>query len=79
MNKKFSAVIFIGIIMALLGLLWSLQGAGIIHLRPILCFANCEPITGKSPLWQAIGVIAFFSGIVIIVANVRRIYRKRKT
>ncbi len=79
MNKKFIAVIFIGVIMALLGLLWFLQGAGIIHLRPILCFANCEPITGKSPLWQAIGAIAFLSGIVIIGASVRRIYRKRKT
>lgn len=55
-----------GVIAILLGLLWFLQGSDIVHLQPILCFANCEPITGKSLLWQAIGAITFVVGIILI-------------
>jgi hypothetical protein len=76
MSKKTIAVIFFGLVLMLLGLLWLLQGSDIIHLRPIFCVANCEPITGHSPLWQIIGAIAFVVGILIIGANVRNIKRE---
>ena len=69
MSKKGITLLFIGVIMSFLGLLWFLQGSDIVHLQPILCFANCEPITGKSPLWQVIGAITFVIGIRIIVVN----------
>jgi hypothetical protein len=34
-----------------LGALWSVQGAGIIHLKPILCFADCTELHGASGQW----------------------------
>jgi hypothetical protein len=77
MNKKLIAIIFFGTIMTLLGLLWLLQGFESIHLRPILCAANCEPVEGKSSLWQAIGTIVFLAGITIVGLCVRRIYRQK--
>jgi len=72
MSKKYTAILIIGVILAFLGLLWFLQGSDIVHLKPILCFANCEPITGKSPLWQAVGAIICFAGAVLISKSLRR-------
>ena len=37
-----------GVIGVLLGGLWLLQRLGILHVRPILCFADCDPIQGPS-------------------------------
>lgn len=71
MNKKYIAV-FLGIIMTLLGLLWFLQGSDLIHLKPILCFADCEPITGRSLQWQIIGAVTFVVGAFIIYSNLKR-------
>jgi hypothetical protein len=76
MSKKGMALLFIGIIMSFLGLLWFLQGSAIVHLQPILCFANCEPITGKSPLWQVIGAFTFVIGIIIVGSSIRNANRK---
>lgn len=58
---KTTALVF-GIIGALLGALWMLQGLGIVHLRPILCFADCAPVRGTSVTWVAVGVIALSVG-----------------
>jgi len=69
--KRFAAM-FVGIIVTLLGLLWFLQGTGIIHLRPILCVANCEPITEPSLIWAVIGAVAFVAGVFLIRVGVRR-------
>ena len=33
-----------------------LQGLGDMQVRPILCFANCEPIQGASRAWAIAGV-----------------------
>lgn len=51
-----------GIIFALLGGLWLLQGLGIVRLRPILCFADCVAIQGPSPVWAVIGAVALTVG-----------------
>ncbi len=74
--KKF-VVAFVGVIVTLLGLLWFLQGADIVHLDPILCFSNCEVITGGSQFWEATGAIAFIIGIIIIGVSLRG--RKSRT
>lgn len=63
------ALLITGVIAASLGLLWFLQGSDIVHLQPILCFANCEVITGKSLAWQIIGSIVFIGGLVLIVKS----------
>jgi len=59
-------VVIAGIILLLLGLLWFIQGIGIIKMCPILCFADCECITGGSLSWTVIGAIAFIVGILIV-------------
>lgn len=55
------ALVF-GIIALLLGGLWLLQGLGIVHLRPILCFADCAPVQGPSVAWAVTGAIALAIG-----------------
>ncbi len=65
------ALVIVGIIATLLGSLWFLQGADLVHIKPILCFANCEPITAGSLLWAIIGLVAFVIGIGVIYLNLR--------
>jgi hypothetical protein len=47
-----------GIIAGLPGGPWPLQGLGVVHLRPILCFADCAPVQGPTVTWAAVGAIA---------------------
>ncbi|MEV5768125.1 hypothetical protein AB0L34_26620 [Micromonospora sp. NPDC052213] len=54
-----------GTALALLGLLWMLQGTDLIRIRPILCVADCQPVTGGSPGWLAAGVVAFVVGLAV--------------
>lgn len=53
----------IGIIAILLGGLWLLQGLGLVHVRPILCFADCAAIQGKSNTWAIIGAVVLAIGM----------------
>ena len=59
-------------VLILLGLLWILQGADVVRIRPILCFANCQPITGGSPGWLAIGVVTLVVGLRVVGVLRRR-------
>ena len=68
--KKF-AVTFAGIIAILLGLLWYLQGAAIIQVCPILCFADCECLMGGSRFWEIVGPIVILMGIGIVYLGLR--------
>lgn len=61
----------VGVILVLLGLLWFLQGSDIVHIQPILCFASCEPITGKSLPWQVTGAVLCIIGLALFVKSVR--------
>lgn len=70
-SLKFAKIIF-GIIAILLGALWFLQGVGIIQMCPVLCFADCECITGRSLLWGIIGLVVFFIGIASIYKSFRQ-------
>lgn len=56
-----------GIMAILLGALWLLQGLGIVHLRPLLCFADCAPVQGPSATWAVIGAIAVAVGAYGVV------------
>jgi hypothetical protein len=47
--------IFAGLLIAL-GALWSVQGAGIVHLKPILCVGDCTELQGASGQWLAMGI-----------------------
>ncbi len=62
---------FIGVIGALLGGLWLLQGLGVVHVRPILCFADCTAIPGASSVWATIGFLLLSAGIIAIFSSRR--------
>jgi hypothetical protein len=77
-GKKFILGLCAGLIAASLGVLWSLQGAGAVHVRPIVCVANCKPITGGSVPWLSLGVTFMLLGIAVIGASVAwRIHTNR--
>lgn len=72
MNKKQVILIVFGIIISLLGLLWFLQGSDIVHLKPILCFVDCQPMVGKSLQWQTTGAVTFIVGVLILYKHLKR-------
>ena len=57
---------FVGLAALFLGGLWLLQGLGWIHVRPILCFTNCEPIEGASVAWATAGAFLMAGGGVAL-------------
>lgn len=62
----------IGLIAALLGGLWLLQGLAIVHLQPILCFADCAPVQGPSATWAVIGAALLTAGVVAVWWSLKR-------
>ncbi|WP_067137171.1 hypothetical protein [Microtetraspora malaysiensis] len=72
MTWRKAARIVGGTVLTLLGLLWTLQGADLVRIRPILCVAECRPVTGGSPVWLAIGVVAVVVGLWVLGAPRRR-------
>ena len=66
------AVGIFGVLAVLLGALWLLQGFGLIHIRPILCVANCEEIQGSSPVWAVAGFILAALGVWAMFYGFRR-------
>jgi len=65
-------IVLIGIILVFLGLLWFLQGTGLIQLCPILCFADCTCIKSGSQFWEIVGGITFVIGIVFLYSVKKR-------
>ncbi len=63
------AIAVIGVVITLLGILWLLQGTGVLQVCPILCFADCECVRGGSAFWEAAGLIAFIIGAMIAGAS----------
>jgi hypothetical protein len=75
-----STALVAGVISMLLGGLWLLQGLGIVHVRPILCLADCAPIQGPSLTWAIAGFAFVMTGVgAILVSLRRRSQRKRLT
>ena len=67
-----AATILVGILLIPLGVLWILQGADVVRIRPLLCVADCQPITGGSPVWLVIGVVTFMVGLAVVVMRWQR-------
>lgn len=74
-NTKAIVLTIFGVIVALLGMLWVVQGLGLIRIDPILCVSDCEPITGRSMQWTAIGAITLLVGGVLARVGLRRVDR----
>ena len=55
-----------GLVAVFLGGLWLLQGVGVVQLRPLLCFADCEPVQGPSASWAVIGALVFTAGAAVV-------------
>ena len=71
-SKRWVVLLVVGVALALLGVLWFLQGAGAVHVRPILCVSNCKPVT-KSVGWLIAGVVACMAGIAITSRSARHL------
>lgn len=65
-------VFVVGVICALLGGLWLLQGLGLVHVRPILCFADCAPLQEASPTYAIVGLLMVMGGAFAIFRSLRR-------
>ncbi len=72
MNGRGLTSILLGVVSMLLGLLWLLQGADLLQVRPILCAANCKPLEGGSIRWMTAGALVFIIGLLAIGAGLRR-------
>jgi hypothetical protein len=71
MNRR-GRWILLGAVSTPLGLLWFLQGADLVHIRPILCFANCQPLQGGSIGWMTAGALFLVLGLAAVAVGLRR-------
>jgi hypothetical protein len=72
MNRRGLGLILFGAVSTPLGLLWLLQGADLVHIRPILCVANCQPLEGGSIGWMSAGAVFLVLGLAAIATGRRR-------
>jgi len=63
--------IIVGIFIASLGVLWVLQGADLIWIKPVLCFADCEPMVGGSKVWLGVGSVSIAIGGLLLFRQFR--------
>ena len=68
----------LGMVFTLLGVLWFLQGADLIHFEPVVCVANCKPLTGPSTTWLLTGLTTVVVGLIVIIRCIRYLKRERK-
>ena len=66
-----TSVLVVSVIGVLLGGLWLLQGLGLVQVRPILCFVDCEPVQGPSLAWAVIGCLVAAAGAFGIFYSLR--------
>lgn len=62
-----------GLVVGGVGLLWFLQGSDLVHIEPILCVGDCEPIAGHHPEWQVAGGVALLTGALASTLAVRKL------
>ncbi len=58
-----------------LGVLWFLQGSDLVHIEPVLCVGECEPMVGHRPGWQIAGAGAAAAGAALLTVTARRLRR----
>lgn len=69
------SVAVIGVGVVALGTLWILQGSNLVHIEPVLCAGDCEPVVGHQPSWQIAGTGAFIAGALATTLAARRLRR----
>jgi len=72
LSIRILARILFGVALTLLGLLWLFQGADLVHIRPILCVANCTPLVVGSVGWMVAGALVLVVGLLVIASGIRR-------
>jgi hypothetical protein len=60
-----------------LGTLWALQGADLVHLKPIACVADCTELKGPSGQWLVTGLVTIGVGAALWYFARRRTPRRR--
>ena len=60
-----------------LGALWALQGAGMVHVKPILCVADCTELQGASGQWLVTGIGTIAVGMALWFLARRRAKKLR--
>jgi uncharacterized membrane protein (Fun14 family) len=75
-NTMKKIALIVGVISVLLGGLWLLQGLGVVHIRPILCFADCAPVQGASLTWAIIGLLMVAAGVTAMFFSLTRHARR---
>lgn len=78
MSWRNITLLLAGVVLTGLGGLWFLQGADVVHIRPILCAAECKPVTGGSAAWMIAGLIALLVGLAGIATGARHLHRAPK-
>ena len=53
----------LAVLLVALGSLWSVQGADLVHLKPLLCVADCTELQGASGQWLATGLGTIAAGV----------------
>ena len=71
--RRYYVLLVAGLAMVGLGSLWFMQGADLIHIRPVLCITDCTPITGGSTAWLVAGLIAVLPGALAVIASTRHL------
>ncbi len=64
--------LIIGLIGTFLGGFWTLQGLGVVHVRPILCFADCAPVQEASSAWVITGSLVMAAGVLAVLVSLKR-------
>lgn len=62
----------LGVLLVALGALWALQGADLVHVKPVACVADCAELQGPSPTWLIAGLATLAVGAGLIVLARRR-------
>jgi hypothetical protein len=75
-NTMKKIALIVSVISVLLGGLWLLQGLGVVHIRPILCFADCAPVQGASLTWAIIGLLMVAAGVTAMFFSLTRHARR---
>lgn len=64
--------LILGVIAALLGGLWLVQGLGLVRIDPVACVGDCTPLEGPSLQWTVIGALVLAAGLFGIFYGLRR-------
>lgn len=73
MRLRWMVVSLLGLGGIAVGLLWFLQGSDLLHIDPIACAGNCEPVEGHQSAWQVAGGVVVAIGLVATATGLRKV------